>query len=305
MKPLISVIIPSYRYEKYIGAAIDCVAAQSYSNIELVIFDDCSPDNSMKVIHERIQSEIIRARFGDRIIVHQNQKNMGAHETINLAIAASHGEYIAILNADDLFEPNRFSSMMRAMQDAKSLWAFSAVRCIGADGAPLHTEQAQAFEAIQNKIDGKRFIALSAVAENVAISTGNLLFARCLYDGIGGFKNYQYVHDYDFFLRACLYDEPVYVRDTAYCYRLHGENSFLSLHDAGVRENRVVWLDFYYTVQKGKIANSVILRNPAYADEFYKAVCAEGDKKRTLWKLAKNPLTRLGLHALKSHYHME
>ena len=305
MEPLISVILPSYNYEKYIVPAMESVAAQSYRNLELVVFDDCSTDGSWRKIVEYTQAAAIRERFSDRVVASKNESNLGAHETINAAIGAATGDYLAILNADDLYEENRFTVMMEAMQRAGGMWGFSAVRCIGPDGERLKTGQAEAFEHIQDKIAGKRFIALAAVAENVAISTGNLLFSRALYDGIGGFKNYRYVHDYDFFLRACLYDEPAFVPETAYLYRLHGENSFLKLREEGVRENRVVWLEFYRAVQKGRLANHTILQNPAYLDEFYAAVCAEGDKKRTLWKLAKNPLARVGLKAFKARYHME
>lgn len=304
-EPLISVVIPSYNYESYIGHAIETVAAQSYRNLELIVIDDCSQDRSLEKVNALAGNELLRERFSGRVTVRKNEHNRGAHETINEGIAAANGEYLAILNADDLFEVNRFSALMQEMQRKEAMWGFSRVRCIGPGGEPLETEQARSFERIQEKLFGKRFAALAAVAENVAISTGNLLFSRQLFDGIGGFKNYKYVHDYDFFLRACLYGEPVFTAETSYLYRLHGENSFLSLHEEGVRENRVVWLEFYRAVQKGEVANQVILHNPAYVQEFFEAVSAEGEKKRTLWKLAKNPLMRAGLKLFKAKYHMD
>lgn len=302
MEPLISLVIPSYNYEAYIGPAIRSVAAQSYENIELVVIDDCSTDGSYACVQALVKE--LEGRFFN-VIVRQNEHNMGAHETINAGIAAATGDYLAILNADDLYEPNRFSAMMEAMKSKHAMWSFSKVRCIGANGEPLQTEQARLFEHIQHKLEGKRYTALAAVGENMGISTGNLLFSRLLYEGVGGFKNYRYVHDYDFFLRACLYDEPAFVPETAYLYRLHGENTFLSLHEEGVRENRVVWLETYRAVQKGRVANRKMLENPAYADEFRDAVFAEGKKKAMLWRLAKNPLARVGLKAFKKKYDMD
>ncbi|MEG2626093.1 MAG: glycosyltransferase [Christensenella sp.] len=304
MEPLISVIIPSYNYERYIGRAIESVAAQSYRNIELVVIDDASSDTSYEKVCAIAGNPLLRERFSGNICVRQNEYNLGAYETINAGIEAANGEYIAILNADDLYEVNRFSVMMSAMQKARSMWSFSRVRCIGADGARATTEQAQAFEHIQDKLSGKRFTAAAAVGENMGISTGNLLFSRQLFDGIGGFKNYQYVHDYDFFLRACLYDEPIFAEETAYLYRLHGENSFLSLHEEGVRENRVVWMEIYRMVQKGEVANQLMLQNPAYQQEFYDSVAAEGEKKAKLWRIAKNPFARMALKFYKARYHM-
>lgn len=305
MQPLISVVIPSYNYETYLCGAIESVAAQSYQQLELVVMDDCSKDASFEKASALLEQESMQKRFAGRIVLRKNERNLGAHETINEGLRASSGDYLAILNADDLYESNRFSVMMDALQKQNSMWGFSRVKCIGADGARSKDDQAKTFEAIQEKLEGKRFAALAAVAENVSISTGNLLFARELFDGIGGFKNYRYVHDYDFFLRACLYDEPVFVKETAYRYRLHGENSFLSLQEEGVRENRVVWLEFYREVQKGNIANHLILENPAYVQEFYEAVRKEGEKKAKLWKLAGNPLMRAGLKVFKKRYHMD
>ena len=83
MEPLISVVIPSYNYETYIGAAIRSIMAQTYANIELVIIDDCSRDGSFALISSFAEAA------GDRftnIIVRQNEHNMGAHETINAGI---------------------------------------------------------------------------------------------------------------------------------------------------------------------------------------------------------------------------
>ncbi len=302
MEPLVSVVIPSYNYEAYIGAAIRSVAAQTYKNIELVVIDDCSQDKSPTLV--RALAAELRDRFAS-IIIRENEQNMGAHETINAGIEAASGEYLAILNADDLFEANRFSVMMDAMRAQNAMWSFSKVRCIGPNGEPLQTDEARAFEHIQHKLEGKRYTALAAAGENMGISTGNLLFSRLLYEGVGGFKNYKYVHDYDFFLRACLYDEPAFVSETAYIYRLHGENTFLSLHEEGVRENRVVWLEAYRAVQSGEVANRKMLEDPAYVDEFRDAVFAEGKKKAMLWRLAKNPLARAGLRAFKKKYGMD
>lgn len=299
MNQTVSVVIPSYNYEGYLEQAVRSVYAQTYLPIELIIVDDCSTDGSWPLIQELAAKPEYVRRF-ENIVIRKNEKNMGAHHTINDGAIHSTGRYIAVLNADDLYEPERFSIMMDHLNGAR--FAFSAVRCIDENGKRLENEQAAAFEAIQKKIDGVPFMALSAVAENVCISTGNLLFERDLFLELYGFKNYKYVHDYDFFLRACLAAEPVYVPQTAYLYRLHGENSFLSLKKEGLRENRMVWLDFYHAVQKGKVTNPVILAHDEYVRLFYGAVSAAGEKKQTLWKLSTNPMARGGLLFLKMRH---
>ncbi|MDL2237025.1 glycosyltransferase [Christensenellaceae bacterium OttesenSCG-928-K19] len=299
---LISVVIPSYNYEHYLPQAVSSVVFQTHPNLELVIVDDASIDGSAAVIKSLEQQYAGRFSGGMQVLL--KQRNEGAHAAINTGIRSAKGELIAILNADDLYESNRLELMAQAMGDS-ARFAFSAVRCIDEHWERLQTEQAQAFEAIQRKISGKRFVALSAMAENVAISTGNLLFEKKLFSELGGFKNYKYVHDYDFFLRACLLAEPIFVQDTAYLYRLHGQNSFTRLAEEGLRENRMVWLDVYRDIRKGRVQNPVILQNPDYIAEFYTAVCSEGEKKQKLWKLSLNPAIRAGVAVLKKRHHVE
>ncbi len=295
---LVSVVIPSYNYVNYLPQAVASVAGQTYQNIELVIVDDASTDDSVDVI-EPLAVEHSQRFSGTKVIY--NSRNMGAYATINAGIRNAEGEYVAVLNADDLYQPNRIETMLRAMDGAQ--FAFSRVQCIDAEGNRLEDEQARRFEAVQGKIAGdKPFMALAAVAENVAISTGNMLFTKQLFNQIGGFRNYQYVHDYDFLLRACLLTEPVFAADTAYLYRLHGENSFTKLAKEGLRENRMVWLDFYGRVRRGDVRNPQITKHGDYRALFAQAVAAEGSKKETLWKLSKNPLVRAGVSLMKKRY---
>ncbi len=294
---MISVVIPSYNYKRYLPQAVSSVAAQTYENLELVIVDDASKDGSAEEIKRLAKQYECRFSGGVKTIFHS--ENSGAHAAINEGIARASGRLVAILNADDLYERERFTLMAGKMGNAR--FAFSAVRCVGEDGARLATAQAQEFENIQRHLAGKRFTALSAVAENVAVSTGNLLFEKTLYTELGGFRNYKYVHDYDFFLRACLRAEPAFIGETAYLYRLHGENSFTRLQKEGLRENRMVWLDVYAMVKRGDVQNPV-MREGDYKREFYAAVCEAGKKKQTLWRMAGNPAVSAGLALLKKRY---
>ncbi|MEG2686711.1 MAG: glycosyltransferase family 2 protein [Christensenellaceae bacterium] len=295
--PLVSVIIPSYNYEKYIEQAILSVVNQTYQNLELVIVDDCSSDTSFLLIQKLAETYQNDMRF----VLHQNKQNKGAYATINDGILMAHGEYITILNADDLYMPNRLEKMMDKLLLEQKEWAFSKVSCIDESGQPTNVQE---FADIQKNVCHAKFMALCAVAQNVAVSTGNLLFSKKLYAQLNGFQNYQYVHDYDFFVRACLICEPTFAANTEYLYRLHGKNTFLSLAKEGLRENRMVWLDFYHNIQSRNIQNQFILQNQDYLKDFEQAVRAYGDKKLFLWKHAKNPLLRLGVWFLKSVHHI-
>ena len=97
--PLVSVIICNYNYGQYIGEAIESVMSQTYSNIELVIIDDGSTDNSRKVINLYTTS--------NPAIKYRKQQNQGIVFARNLGIELASGDYIVFLDSDDKF-PNNY-----------------------------------------------------------------------------------------------------------------------------------------------------------------------------------------------------
>jgi len=98
----ISVIIPAYNHEKYITEAISSVLNQSYHDLEIIIINDGSTDST----EQRILS------IHDQRIQYVSQKNSGAHSAINRGISLAQGEYITILNSDDLYLPQRLETCL-------------------------------------------------------------------------------------------------------------------------------------------------------------------------------------------------
>lgn len=106
MNNLVSIIMPSYNTEDYIAASIESVLAQTYENWELLIVDDCSKDNTDGVV----------ARFTDpRIRYFKNEKNSGAAVSRNRALREARGRWIAFLDSDDLWEPEKLSKQLDFM----------------------------------------------------------------------------------------------------------------------------------------------------------------------------------------------
>ncbi|MCI8465867.1 MAG: glycosyltransferase family 2 protein [Lachnospiraceae bacterium] len=93
MDPLVSVIMPAYNGEKYIGEAIESVLNQTYGNLELIVVEDKSTDATPDLIR-RYQDSRIRLYFNDR--------NQGIAYSTNLGIEKSRGKYIALLDDDDI-----------------------------------------------------------------------------------------------------------------------------------------------------------------------------------------------------------
>ncbi|RKH08470.1 glycosyltransferase family 2 protein [Corallococcus sp. CA047B] len=103
MKPSVSVIIPAYNVEAYLGAAIDSVLAQTRRDIEIVIVDDGSTDRTVEVA-ERYQDPRIR--------VFKNERNAGASQSRNVAIGHARGEWVAILDSDDWWAETRLERLL-------------------------------------------------------------------------------------------------------------------------------------------------------------------------------------------------
>lgn len=110
---LVSVVMPSYNCETYIGEAIDSVLVQSYSCLELLICDDCSSDATRDVIKAYEKRDA-------RVRLLENDKNSGAAASRNVCIALARGEYIAFLDSDDIWLPDKLKIQISFMEEHDS-----------------------------------------------------------------------------------------------------------------------------------------------------------------------------------------
>lgn len=104
MSPTVSIILPAYQHEEFVGQTITSVLAQTYSDWELIVVDDCSPDSTW---------EVIQTFTDPRIRASRNPENLGVSGTYNAALAASRGDIIMALGSDDLFMPTKLEDQVR------------------------------------------------------------------------------------------------------------------------------------------------------------------------------------------------
>jgi len=129
--PLVSVITPSYNSEKFIAATILSVQSQTHQHWELLIVDDCSTDNTAQIVKDFMKDD-------HRVTFHQLQKNAGAGVARNQAIQMAGGQYIAFLDSDDLWQPEKLEKQIAFMQANGLPFTFSFYDCIDEDGNLLH-----------------------------------------------------------------------------------------------------------------------------------------------------------------------
>lgn len=126
---LVSIIMPSWNTEKYIAEAIQSVIAQTYTNWELIIVDDCSSDYTDDVV----------ASFKDeRIKYFHNEKNLGAALTRNKALMEAKGEWIAFLDSDDLWMPRKLEHQIDFMKKNGYTLSYTEYEKIDEESNPLN-----------------------------------------------------------------------------------------------------------------------------------------------------------------------
>ena len=104
--PLVSVVIPVHNGEKYIKEAIDSCINQTYKNIEIIVVDDKSEDDTLKILKG----------YGEKITVIPVEKQNGLGNVINIGIRASKGKYIARMDADDVMYPTRIEKQVEYLE---------------------------------------------------------------------------------------------------------------------------------------------------------------------------------------------
>jgi glycosyltransferase involved in cell wall biosynthesis len=124
---LVSIITPSYNSKKYISETINSIINQTYTNWEMIIVDDCSSDNSVELVQLFVEKD-------PRISLIKLTENSGVAIARNRAIEAAQGRYIAFLDSDDLWLPNKLEKQLSFMQKNNYPFSYTAYDKIDESG---------------------------------------------------------------------------------------------------------------------------------------------------------------------------
>lgn len=236
--PLLSVIMPVYNHEKYVGEAMESVLKQTYRNFEFIIIDDGSSDNSVKQI----------LKYQDKRIRFYKQENRGAHNAINRGLSNAEGEYIAILNSDDVYELRRFEKMIAYMeQERKVGFCCSYIQVIDTKGKKLGIKKGWKnmepwlLEHPERSLGTTDEFEKNLIISNFTSTTSNFLFRREVYEKIGGMRNLRFAHDWDFALRVAQNFECEIIKEPLLLYRVHENNTISSNRKWMMFEIAWVW----------------------------------------------------------------
>jgi glycosyltransferase involved in cell wall biosynthesis len=184
---LVSAIIPAYNYARFVGRAIDSVLAQTYPEVECIVVDDGSTDDTPAVL----------ARYGGRIKAIR-QENKGLSATRNTGIKAARGEMLALLDADDEWKPGKLAAQVEVLAANPRIGAIGCA-CEVFDGDGKHM-----FDAFQPS-PGQGAAALRSIATRkswVSGSASAAVIPRKVLDEVGLFdETLRAAEDWDMWLR--------------------------------------------------------------------------------------------------------
>ena len=190
----VSVIMPVYNVEKYLDEALQSIIKQTLSNIEIIIVEDCSNDNTRLIVEK--YSEI-----DERIVPIYNKKNEGLIRCLNKAILIAKGKYIARMDGDDISDINRFVEQVKYLEN-------NDMDLVGSQCYYFYAEKADGKEIRYPTSDRgcKKFLKYSSALAHPAWLGKKELFLGLQY------RNIETCEDYDFLIRAMRTDRPLHCR---------------------------------------------------------------------------------------------
>ena len=212
--PLISVVIPAYNAEQFLDETLESVLSQTYENWECIIVNDGSTDNTESVVKKWCEKD---ARFR-----YFYKENSGASDTRNLGIKEARGEYIAFLDADDLYMPNFLEICLENLVEKDvDLVAPKMLEFWNVQNGVIEDEDKKDY-----LYSGKEGIALFLHSNRLTMA---LLCKKSVMDEVGGFTWHKKAEDLHCWLKVLFAGYKIYRLGEYYAYRRMHNNSWSSM----------------------------------------------------------------------------
>jgi glycosyltransferase involved in cell wall biosynthesis len=207
IQPLVSVLIPVYNTERYIENAINSILFQTYSNIELIIVNDGSTDNSESIINKFVLTN-------NKIKYYPNTENLGISKTRNIGLSHCIGDFIVLLDSDDICAPNRIEKQTEFLIKNTGYKAVSSWMQEFGNKNPKQYRYNHDFETLK----------CVSVFYNPVSHAATMFDSKALKE-IGYDENYSYAEDYHMFLRFIQKYKISCLQESLYFYRIHPNQS--------------------------------------------------------------------------------
>ncbi|MGN6267182.1 MAG: glycosyltransferase family 2 protein [Ginsengibacter sp.] len=251
--PLVTVGIPNYNYAHFITEALNSVAAQTYREIELIIVDDCSTDNSVEVIESWIRN--YKGTF--RIIFLQNNKNLGLSGSCNVILNNSHGEYLQLLDSDDIIFPSKILRQIEVFNTSTNVAVvYSNVQVVNENGIVTNPDYCNRIGYDRNNMPEGN------VKEQLLyfnfITVHSALFKTRYAKEIGGFDESLTLQDYYMWLQLSEKHDFKFLNECTGWYRIHEHSMSNNVRTNPASVDSAITLKYrYYAASKGPMKKKI------------------------------------------------
>lgn len=246
--PLVSVVIPNFNYGKYLGKAIESVVSQTFDNLEIIVVDDGSTDNSLEVA----------GMYAKQILL-LRKENGGVSSARNLGIQHSTGSFVCFLDADDFWEKNKIELQLQVALNSNSGLVYSGYLECDSNLVAVR-EIIPVFQGPCE--DHYRKKPGSAIA---LLGTSTSLIRRDVLNLVGGFDtNLNTSADWDFLRRASKVTNFAFVPLPLVRYRRHSSNMSKESLDKYYQDNELALDKMISEYKLGGLKNLILNRYSSF-----------------------------------------
>ena len=206
--PLVSVILPAYGMGKFIRQALESIGSQTYGNWEVILVDDCGPEDGTREAMQEFRNN----HPSRRVEYLRNKENTGCGESRNIGMDAARGEYFAFLDPDDFWGHGYLEAALKGIGNGDL--CFPGVRLVDDQGADLGSRMGGRMEELRGSFPSSLFV------ENFLLPSCTVIHRR-VREVIGGFdpnRDVMYAADWDFYLRCIAGGQRFVLMKEEHCY---------------------------------------------------------------------------------------
>lgn len=223
-KPLVSIIINCYNGSKYLSHTIESILNQTYTNFEVIFWDNKSTDNS---------KEIFKSFKDDRLKYFLAKDHTVLYTARNLAVEKSSGDYIALIDSDDWWEKTKIEKQIKKFDEDDYALVYTNMNIV--------YQKESRFGSIINylisKILSRRFCdsfapegyILKKLLHHYQVGLPSIIFKKSFFTGFN--NKYHIIGDYDFVIRMSIKNKIGYINECLTNYRVHGANETMLKRD--------------------------------------------------------------------------
>lgn len=231
-QPLVSVIINCYNGEKYLREAIDSVIAQTYTNWEIIFWDNQSTDGTGGIVESYNSPKI-------HYIYAPQHTPLG--EARNLAVEKANGEYINFLDADDIWSTNKLEEQIKLIEPGKCEVVYTHFKVKYEGGADSDSSMKRYYEELNKFRPNPKYTVFQNLLHRNWIIFSSVIFKKELFLSVGGINPaFKQNEDYEVLLKCALNTEIRFVDEDLVEYRIHDNNNSSKADDLYILETRKI-----------------------------------------------------------------